>query len=81
MVPRLDALWSSNKLRNRPVTLFMSHFHFDHNQNIAEFDHVAFIELEYLVEGASSEGVYEFSDTELVFGSYPTSVQVNEWWP
>ena len=70
-----------DQITDLPVTLLMSHFHFDHNQNIAEFDHVAFIELEYLVEGTSSEGVYEFSDTELVFGSYPASVQVNEWWP
>ena len=51
-----------DQITDLPVTLLMSHFHFDHNQNIAEFDHVAFIELEYLVEGTSSEGVYEFSE-------------------
>jgi hydroxyacylglutathione hydrolase len=70
-----------DQITDLPVTLLMSHFHFDHNQNISEFDHVAFMELEYLVEGTSAEGVYVFSDAELVSGSYPASVEVNEWWP
>lgn len=69
-----------DQITDLPVTLLMSHFHFDHNQNIAEFDHVAFIELDYLVENTSAEGIYTFSDSELVSGSYPTSVQVDEWW-
>lgn len=68
------------QITDLPVTLLMSHFHFDHNQNISEFDHVAFIELDYLVEGTSEEGIYTFSTQELVEGSYPESVEVDEWW-
>ncbi|MCB0760314.1 MAG: MBL fold metallo-hydrolase [Flavobacteriales bacterium] len=69
-----------DQITDLPVTLLLSHFHFDHNQNIQEFDHVAFIELEYLVNGTSPEGIYTFTEEQLVEGNFPESVEVDEWW-
>ena len=70
-----------DQITDLPVTLLLSHFHFDHNQNLGEFDHVAFIELQYLVDGTSEDGVYTFSQNEILEGDYPQSVEIDEWWP
>lgn len=63
-----------------PVTLLLSHFHFDHNQNLAEFENVAFPDLNFLKEKAQNN-VYKFSSSELFSGTYPSEVTVDEWWP
>jgi hydroxyacylglutathione hydrolase len=70
-----------DQLTDLPVTLLLSHFHYDHTQNLSEFDHVAFIELPHLVAGTAPDGTYTFSQDELLVGTSPASVQVDEWWP
>lgn len=69
------------QLTDLPVTLVLSHFHFDHNANIGEFDHVAFIDLDYLRARVGKDQVYRFSRRELAIGSHPKMVKVAEWWP
>jgi hydroxyacylglutathione hydrolase len=62
-----------------PVTVVFSHFHYDHTGNIAEFENLAFIDLEYLHERADEDGNFDFEYDE-VLGDYPSTVQVDEWW-
>lgn len=64
-----------------PVTLLLSHFHFDHNQNVGEFDHIALPDLPYLRARADSSGNFSFTAEELFDGSYPEEIQVSEWLP
>lgn len=64
-----------------PIDLLLSHFHFDHNQNIAEFDRVVFPDLPFLRQAVSTDEVYTFTGEDLFWGSYPGEVQVAEWLP
>lgn len=64
-----------------PVTLLLSHFHFDHNQNIDEFEEVAFPDLDFLRTAVDSENVYHFTEKDLFAGTLPSSVEVTEWLP
>lgn len=79
-----------NGLKIRPIidqlsqlstTLLLSHFHFDHNQNISEFDIVGFPDLPFLRQSVTSDDIYNFTAEDLFLGSYPSQVQVNEWYP
>lgn len=63
-----------------PITLLLSHFHFDHNQNIIEFDKVAFPDLPFLKQKVVNNN-YSFSEKELFFGTYPENTTVSEWLP
>ena len=69
------------KMTNLPTTLLLSHFHFDHNQNIAEFSNIAFPDLPFLRASVSDKDVYTFTDEDLFTGDYPAKVQVTEWLP
>lgn len=66
---------------NRPTTLLLSHFHFDHNQNIAEFENVGFPDLDFLRQSVDEDNIYHFSEGDLFVGTTPTSVKVTEWFP
>ena len=68
------------KLTNVPVVLLLSHFHFDHTQNIDEFHDIAFPELEILKNKISSDSTYYFSFRE-VLADYPKKIKVNKWLP
>ncbi len=68
-------------LTDLPITLLLSHFHFDHNQNIAEFDRVAFPDLPLLRQKVDENDVYHFTKEDLFSGIYPSKVQVTEWLP
>ena len=70
-----------DEITSLPVTLLLSHFHYDHNQNIEEFDWIAFPDIPYLQENISADSIYTFTSEELVFGSYPGEVHVDEWLP
>lgn len=70
-----------NQLTQLPTTLIQSHFHFDHNQNISEFNTVGFPDLPFLRQSVSSNDVYNFTAEDLFIGNYPSEVQVNEWLP
>jgi glyoxylase-like metal-dependent hydrolase (beta-lactamase superfamily II) len=70
-----------DQLSQLPKTLLLSHFHFDHNQNISEFDFVGFPNLPFLRQSVTSNNIYNFTDEDLFLGSYPSQVQVNEWYP
>lgn len=70
-----------DKLSQLPTTLLLSHFHFDHNQNISEFKSVGFPDLPFLRQNVTSNDIYNFTDEDLFIGSYPSKVQVNEWYP
>ncbi|MEO9967889.1 MAG: MBL fold metallo-hydrolase [Reichenbachiella sp.] len=63
------------------VTLLLSHFHFDHNQNVAEFDQVAFPELDFLVNAVDEQNIYHFKEKDLFLGAIPNQVEVTEWLP
>jgi len=69
------------QLTNQPVTLLLSHFHFDHDQNIDEFDSVAFPDLSELRLKISSDNIYSFTAADLFLGDYPSQVEVSEWLP
>ncbi len=69
------------ELTDLEVTLLLSHFHFDHNQNVSEFDRIALPSLSFLKDGVNDENVYSFSKHELFVGSRPLSITVNEWLP
>ncbi|WP_291868130.1 MBL fold metallo-hydrolase [Maribacter sp.] len=69
------------QLSQVPTTLLLSHFHFDHNQNISEFNSVGFPDLPFLRQNVTPNGIYNFTDDDLFLGSYPSQVQVNEWQP
>lgn len=68
------------ELTNLPTTLLLSHFHFDHNQNINEFNNIAFPEISFL-KNNTVNNIYTFSSKELFSGSFPSSATVNEWLP
>ncbi len=70
-----------NQLTQIPTTLIMSHFHFDHNQNISEFTTVGFPDLPFLRQAVSANDTYNFTAEDLFLGNYPSQVQVNEWYP
>ena len=69
-----------DKIIDLPTTLVLSHFHFDHNQNIAEFTRVGFPDLPFLREKVKNK-TYTFSAEELFSGTTPNNVVVNEWLP
>ena len=70
-----------DKITTLPVTLLQSHFHFDHNQNIHEFEYIAFPDLPDLRERVSEEGLFEFTEDDLFEGDYPSKITVDEWFP
>jgi len=70
-----------SEITSLPITLLLSHFHFDHNQNIAEFDKVAFPAIPFLQTNTSSDSLYTFTAQDLNTGVYPAQVKVNEWLP
>jgi glyoxylase-like metal-dependent hydrolase (beta-lactamase superfamily II) len=70
-----------DQITSLPVTLLQSHFHFDHNQNIHEFDHIAFPDLPFLRERVSEEGLFHFTTEDLFEGNYPSEISVEEWFP
>jgi glyoxylase-like metal-dependent hydrolase (beta-lactamase superfamily II) len=70
-----------DKITTLPVTLVQSHFHFDHNQNIHEFERIAFPDLPVLKDRVSSEGLFQFTQEDLFEGDYPSEITVDEWFP
>ena len=70
-----------DKITSLPVTLLQSHFHFDHNQNIHEFERIAFPELPFLRERVGSHGLFQFTPEDLFEGDYPAKITVDEWFP
>lgn len=70
-----------DQITDLPVTLLLSHFHFDHNQNIHEFDRIAFPDLPLLRDRVSVEGVFLFTQEDLFEGDYPSEIRVDEWFP
>lgn len=70
-----------DQLTDKPVSLLLSHFHFDHNQNVGEFDHIVFPDLPFLKEKIDENDIYKFSEEELFLTSFPKEVKVNEWFP
>ena len=70
-----------DQLTQLPITLLLSHFHFDHNQNISEFSTIGFPDLSFLRQRVSTNNIYNFSEEDLFLGSYPAEVQVNAWLP
>lgn len=69
------------KITDLPVTLIQSHFHFDHNQNIHEFDHIGFPDLPALRARVSENGLFHFTGEDLFEGDYPSEITVSEWFP
>lgn len=69
------------QITSLPVTLIQSHFHFDHNQNIHEFDRIAFPDLPKLRDRVSEEGLFLFTREDLFEGDYPSEITVDEWIP
>lgn len=70
-----------DQLTQIPTTLLMSHFHFDHNQNISEFNNVGFPDLPFLRQSVTVNDIYNFTAEDLFLGNYPSQVLVNEWYP
>lgn len=70
-----------DQLTDEPVSLLLSHFHFDHNQNIAEFDRLAFADLPFLRQKVDANDHYTFTIEDLFWGDYPAQVKVDEWLP
>jgi len=70
-----------DQITKLPVTLIQSHFHFDHNQNIHEFDRIAFPDLPFLRELVSEESLFQFTLEDLFEGDYPSDITVDEWFP
>lgn len=64
-----------------PTTLLISHFHFDHNQNISEFNSVGFPDLPFLRQSVTSDDKYDFTSEDLFLGNYPAQVKINKWYP
>jgi len=69
------------KITSLPVTLLQSHFHFDHNQNIHEFERIAFPDLPFLRERVGKDGQFQFTTEDLFEGDYPSLITVDEWFP
>ncbi|WP_422362220.1 MBL fold metallo-hydrolase [Reichenbachiella sp.] len=74
-------MYKVQELTQLPVTLLLSHFHFDHNHNVAEFDEIALPNLSFLKDGIGEGDVYDFSEAELFVGSRPATITVGEWLP
>jgi glyoxylase-like metal-dependent hydrolase (beta-lactamase superfamily II) len=70
-----------DQITTLPVTLILSHFHFDHNQNIHEFERIAFPDLPDLKDRVSSGGLFQFTQEDLFYGDYPSEITVDEWFP
>jgi hydroxyacylglutathione hydrolase len=70
-----------DKITSLPVTLIQSHFHFDHNQNIHEFERIAFPDLPLLRDRVGQDGQFQFTQEDLFEGDYPSEIIVNEWFP
>jgi len=70
-----------DQLTQLPTTLLLSHFHFDHNQNISEFSTIAFPDLPFLRQSVTANDIYNFTAEDLFLGDYPSQVQINEWYP
>jgi hydroxyacylglutathione hydrolase len=70
-----------DKITDLPVTLIQSHFHFDHNQNIHEFEWIGFPDLPDLRERVSEDGQFHYTQEDLFEGNYPSDVAVDEWFP
>ena len=68
------------KPKDLPLTLLLSHFHYDHNQNMEEFDHVAFPKLPFLEEQVVNNE-YKFTKDNLYYGNHPEKTHVDEWFP
>ena len=64
-----------------PVTLIQSHFHFDHNQNIHEFEQIGFPDLPALRDRVEENGLFQFRQEDLFYGNYPSEITVDEWFP
>ncbi|CAM1356354.1 MBL fold metallo-hydrolase [Tenacibaculum halocynthiae] len=73
-------IYKLKELTSLPITLLLSHFHFDHNQNIGEFKKVAFPDVPFLKQKVIN-GTYNFTAEDLFIGNYPKNVTVNEWLP
>lgn len=71
----------TDQLTQLPKTLLLSHFHFDHNQNIAEFSNVGFPDIPFLRQAVDVNNVYDFTSEDLFIGNFPGQVQVDEWLP
>jgi len=69
-----------DQLSQLPTTLLLSHFHFDHNQNISEFNSVGFPDLSFLRQSVTSNDIYNFTNDDLFLGNYPSQVKINEWY-
>jgi glyoxylase-like metal-dependent hydrolase (beta-lactamase superfamily II) len=70
-----------DQITTLPVTLIQSHFHFDHNQNIHEFELIGFPDLPALRDRVSEEGLFQFNQEDLFEGTYPSEISVDEWVP
>ena len=68
-------------LTDIPITLLLSHLHFDHVLNISEFEVVAFPDLPLLRQRVSPEGALTLSEEDLFVGEDPIHVLVSEWLP
>jgi len=71
----------TDQLTDKPLSLLLSHFHFDHNQNISEFYSVAFPDLTFLRQRVSNSDIYTFTSEDLFIGNTPNQTQVSEWLP
>ncbi len=69
------------ELTTVPITLLLSHFHFDHNQNISEFSNIAFPDLPILRDRVGTDGSFSFTTEDLFIGTYPSAIKVNDWLP
>ena len=70
-----------DQITTLPVTLIQSHFHFDHNQNIHEFERIGFPDLPALQDRVAEDGLFQFSQEDLFYGDYPSEITVREWFP
>ncbi len=70
-----------DQITTLPVTLIQSHFHFDHNQNIHEFERIGFPDLPILRDRVGVEGLFQFTQEDLFEGDYPSEITVDEWFP
>lgn len=73
--PHVEALVDS------PISLVLSHFHFDHSQNVNEFENIIFPDIPFLRKAIDENQNYTFSKTDLFEGSSPKQIKVSEWLP
>ena len=64
-----------------PVGLLLSHLHYDHVQNIGEFDHIIFPDLSELRNRVTANNVFTFTNQDLIVGNTPSEITVDEWFP